>query len=133
MIFNQGKIYGKIWDVKQSDKYIDLRMTTSEKNADGAYIYSTWFPRTIGNAFINLKDKVKVGDSILITKSKFSNESYKNKEGVSKSAFKFLIVDAEIAAEHGGSENKDTHAESKKSANSESASVKDSGEDDCPW
>ena len=29
--------YAKIWEIKMSEKYADLRISTSEKNQDGTY------------------------------------------------------------------------------------------------
>ena len=96
MIFTDKKIYAKVWKItRREEKYLDLRISTSEKDLEGNYINSTWFPRLIGHAFNSLKDKVKEGDRIVITKAKLTNESYE-KDGVTKSAFKFLILEAEI-------------------------------------
>lgn len=100
MIFIHDKIYAKVWAVKKFDKYIDLQITTSEKSRDneGEYINSGWFPRLIGHAFNSLKDKIKEGDRLIITKSKMSNERYTANDGSTKSAFRFVILEAEIDA-----------------------------------
>ena len=47
MIFNDNKIYAKVWKVTPSEngKYVDLQITTSEKDNDGNYVNSSWFPR----------------------------------------------------------------------------------------
>ena len=57
MIFNDNKIYAKVWKVTPSEngKYIDLQITTSEKDNDGNYVNSSWFPRVIGKAVNTLK------------------------------------------------------------------------------
>ena len=98
MIFCHDKIYAKVWTVKHSEKYLDLRVTTSEKDQEGAYVNSSWFPRVIGHAFNTLKNTLKEGDKIVITKSKLTNESYKAEDGSFKSSFKFLILEAQIDA-----------------------------------
>lgn len=97
MIFNNNTSYAKVWKVtKPADrKYIELQISTYEKNNEGEYVYSTWFPRVIGHAFNSLAN-VKEGDNIAITKSKFTNEKYTNKEGEVRSAFRFLILEANI-------------------------------------
>ena len=43
MIFNDNKIYAKVWKVTPSEngKYIDLQITTSEKDNDGNYVNSS--------------------------------------------------------------------------------------------
>lgn len=96
MIFIHDKIYAKVWKVEKHEKYIDLQATTSEKDNDGNYINSGWFPRLIGHAFNSLKDKIKEGDRLVITKSKMTNERYTAKDGTTKSSFKFVILEAEI-------------------------------------
>lgn len=95
MIFVKDKIYAKVWDATDEGKYLDLRISTSEKKQDGNYVNSNWFARAIGKAMDNLK-KVKKGDSIVITTAKLSNEAFENKEGQKRSRFSFLIIDAEI-------------------------------------
>lgn len=95
MIFIKDKIYAKVWKVEKFDKYIDLQVTTSEKDKDGNYINSGWYPRLIGHAFNSLKDTIKEGDTIIFTKSKLSNERYVDNEGNKKSRFRFLVFEAE--------------------------------------
>lgn len=107
MIFNNSTQFAKIWKVTRPKdengnprKYIDLQVSTYEKNQNGEYVYSTWFPRVIAHAYNSLKDLTE-GEyekpiSLKITKSKFTNEKYTDKEGNTKSAFRFLILEAEI-------------------------------------
>lgn len=95
MIFVKDKIYAKVWKVEKFDKYIDLQATTSEKDKDGNYINSGWYPRLIGHAFNSLKDTIKEGDTIIFTKSKLSNERYVDNEGNKKSRFRFVVFEAE--------------------------------------
>lgn len=127
MIYCTNQIFGKVWKVKPADngKYIDLQMTTSEKDADGNYKNSGWFPRAIGHAANSLKS-VKDNDRIVITKAKFTNERYEDANGNKKSAFRFLILEASIV------ENEDSNkpaAETKKTPEkAEPEQV-----DECPW
>ena len=91
MIFNDNKIYAKVWKVTPSEngKYVDLQITTSEKDSNGDYVNSSWFPRVIGKAVNTLKG-LKREDRIIITKSKFTNERRDTDDG-KKSFFRFLI------------------------------------------
>lgn len=132
MIYTENKIYGKVWKVTKAEKYLDLQMTTSEKNADGEYINSGWFPRCIGHAFNALKDTLKEGDRIVITKAKFTNERYTDTEGNKKSRFRFLILEAAIddgATASGGQQTK------KKATTpaAEPQTTAPASDDDCPW
>lgn len=125
MIFIHDKIYAKVWKVEKHEKYIDLQVTTSEKDGDGKYINSGWFPRLIGHAFNSLKDKIKEGDRIVITKSKITNERY-TKDGVTKSTFKFVILEAEIDEPRSDS----TVQQPAPAAQTTPAPT---GNDTCPW
>lgn len=129
MIFNNNQIYGKVWKVTpaESGKYIDLQMTTSEKDADGNYKNSGWFPRAIGHALNSLKE-VKEGDRICITKSKFTNERYEDANGNKKSAFRFIILEASIL-----SDNNSTAAPEQKEQTKEPKQKAQEQADDCPW
>lgn len=121
MIFlKDTKIYARVWKVEKFEKYLELKISTSEKNRDGQAVYSDWYPRVIGHAFNAIKDSVKEGDTLIITQGKFSNEKYVNKEGNERRAFRFLILDAEI--KDAVSDSADT-----------TQSAKETGGDDCPW
>lgn len=129
MIFCNNNVYAKVWKVqKKTDKYIDLQISTSEKDKDGNYINSSWFPRCIGHAFNALKDTLKEGDRITITKCKFSNEKYTAQDGTTKSAFRFIILEASVDAPRDAEQKNETtaapSAPETKAANDES---------DCPW
>ena len=128
MIFIHDKIYAKVWKVDKHEKYIDLQATTSEKDTDGNYINSGWFPRLIGHAFNSLKDKIKEGDRLIITKSKMTNERYTAQDGSLKSAFKFVVLEAEIE------EPKDSaSAAPAQSAPAQTAAAAPAANDTCPW
>ena len=128
MIYSTNTVYGKVWKiVGRSDKYMDIQMSTSEKDRDGNYINSSWFPRIIGHAFNELKDTLKEGDRIAITKCKLSNERFRDKDGNYRSAFKFLILEAET-------EDGQRNARPAKPAEREVEQPKAEPEtDECPW
>lgn len=88
--------YAKIWEIKMSEKYADLRISTSEKNQDGTYANSNWFARFLGGG---LKDIVnfKEGDRVKITKGKVVNEPYTDKAGNKKSFVRVMIYGIESA------------------------------------
>ena|GEM_PF-1606510 len=97
MIINKTKIYAKVWKVTPSEngKYIDLQISTSEKDENDNFINSGWFPRAVGHAANSLRN-VKEGDKIEITSSKFSNERKELEDGTKKSFFRFIIFEARI-------------------------------------
>ena len=135
MIFFKGTTYAKVWKVSPEAKYIDLRVSTSEKKEDGNFASSTWFPRVVGHAFNTLKN-VKEGDRICITKAKFTNENY-TKKGTDeiRSVFKFLILEATIEGAQADN-NQATPPPAPETATpqvSESAVNGDEQEEDCPW
>ncbi len=132
MIFNDNKIYAKVWKVTPSEngKYVDLQITTSEKNSDGDYVNSSWFPRVIGKAVNTLKG-LKREDRIIITKSKFTNERRDTDDG-KKSFFRFLILEAEIEGSERDSSNTPA-ANPKKQDKPKEEPTTAAAEDDCPW
>ena len=96
MVFVNGKIYAKVWNVDVKEKYTDLRISTSEKvEKDGntSYINSNWFLRAVGKGHNQAKN-FSQGDNVVITKAKLSNESYE-KDGQKRSAFKFVALEFE--------------------------------------
>ena len=97
MIFCNGKIKEKDWKATTAEngKDLEIRISTTEKEKDGNFVNSTWFPRAIGHAANSLKG-VKDGDRILITKAKFTNESREISEGNRRSYFNFRILEAKI-------------------------------------
>lgn len=130
MIFIHDKIFAKVWKVEKSEKYIDLQVTTSEKDKEGNYVNSGWFPRLIGHAFNVLKDTIKEGDTLIITKCKITNERYKDDEGNKKSRFKFVVLEASIGEPKETSETpNDATAASAPAAQTQDAASKDT----CPW
>lgn len=134
MIFNNNQIFAKVWKSTVEEKYIDLQISTSEKDGDGNYKNSSWFPRVIGHAYNTLKD-VKEGDRITITKSKFTNERYEDKDGNKRSFFRFIILEATINSDD-ASQEEETETPKKKSSTSKktiTAPAAESKDDDCPW
>lgn len=126
MIYCTNQCYAKVWTVDKKEKYLDLRISTSEKDKDGNYVNSSWFPRVIGHAFQSLKNDLKEGDRIKITQCKFTNEPYKTEDGKTKSSFRMLILDAEIVS----SESSSSAAKSNQKADETPA---DNHTDECPW
>ena len=124
MIFCHDKIYAKVWKVTPSEKYLDLQISTSEKDREGNYVNSSWFPRCIGHAFNSLNGKLKEGDRITITTSKLSNEKYTAKDGSIKSAFRFLILEASI------DQPRSAQVES---SQQETPDKQPEANNDCPW
>lgn len=135
MIYCKDKNYAKVWKiVKKTDKYMDLQMTTSEKDRDGVYINSSWFPRVIGHAFQSLKDTLKEGDRIILNGCKFTNERYTAQDGTVKSAFRLLILDAALADDSTTKNNAEDKKESEPSP-SQQMTAREAAKQpaDCPW
>lgn len=123
MFFCEGKFFAKVWSIKKEEKYLDLRISTNEKDQDGEWHDSTWFTRVIGHAFNSLKDTLKEGDNIVINRIKFSNEGEKGDDGKWKSYFKVLILDASISEK----------AEKKSTENTGSTKAEKEDKEDSPW
>ena len=133
MIFNNNQIFAKVWKSTVEEKYIDLQISTSEKDGDGNYKNSSWFPRVIGHAYNTLKD-VKEGDRITITKSKFTNERYEDKDGNKRSFFRFIILEATINNDDASQEEENEPPKKKTyTAKKSSAPAQKEQDDDCPW
>ena len=132
MIFCNNTVYGKVWKITKNEKYLDLQMTTSEKTqgTEGEYINSGWFPRVIGHAFNTIKDTIKEGDTIVITKCKFTNERYTAEDGSKKSAgIRLIVLDAHIDSKEMSSEYYEEVA--KPESTQEAATTADTEDD--PW
>lgn len=123
MIYNNNTIFARVWKVTKSDKYIDLQISTWEKDNDGNTTYSSWYPRVVGHAFNTLKD-VKDGDNIKITKCKMTNTLKLKEDGSKKPYFNFVIFEAEIE----NAQKNDTPSQS--NTTTTTSDVKD---DDTPW
>lgn len=130
MIYCNSKTYARVWKVTPANngKYIDLQITTSEKDMEDNYVNSSWFPRCIGKSVNTLKG-VKREDRIIISKCKFTNERYTAEDGSTKSRFRLIILEAEIERRtEGGSAQANTQPAAK-------TQPKDNieAEEDCPW
>lgn len=129
------RVYVK--DVKPSEKYVDLRVSTSEKNSDGDYIYSTWFPRAIGHAAEHIKKhNVKAGDRLIVKRAKFTNED-RGKDENGKflpSKFNMLLLDVEVMD---GNSKSSVSSASKKQYEKKPAArpepENETAEEDLPW
>ena len=90
-----------VWDVKPQEKYVDLRITTSEKDKNGNYVNSTWFPRVYGKAAEQAK-KFNKGDRVRIASGRISNVSKKMEDGKYKSVLDFRIFSFGDSGDHSG-------------------------------
>lgn len=135
MFYLSSGSYATVWNVDVQEKYVDLRITTSEKMENGEYKNSNWFARCIGEAFETAKTfeagkdcRVKIG------KCKFTNESYKNKDGDLKNYFRIIIFsfeNLERKPEDFVSDKPDNKKTSKSSKTSKKS--KDDIDDDLPF
>jgi len=137
MIFFDTKTYAKVWKITKSDngKYIDLQITTSEKDDDGNYINSSWFPRCIGHSVNSLKN-LKVGDRIIITKCKMTNVRKKLDDESYRAYFNLLIFEAEIeGAKNSDAEDKATEESLSKKIDKKfhATPIEDEEDEGSPW
>ena len=93
--------WAKLWDVKPAEKYTDLRITTSEKDKEGNYVNSTWFPRVFGSVADQFK-KMQQGDRFKITSGKIANVPYKLEDGKIRSRLEFRIFSIDAGSSGGG-------------------------------
>lgn len=130
MIYCNNKTYARVWKVTPADngKYIDLQITTSEKDMEGNYVNSSWFPRCIGKSVNTLKG-VKREDRIIISKCKFTNERYTAEDGTTKSRFRLIILEAEIEKRTAEGNTSAPHPSAKTQPKDNNQEV----EEDCPW
>ena len=82
--------WAKLWEVKPAEKYVDLRISTSEKDKDGKYINSTWFPRVWGNVAEQFKH-MQAGDRFKIASGRLSNVSKQMEDGTYRTRLEFKI------------------------------------------
>jgi hypothetical protein len=83
MIWFSNKTYATIWNVKDKNKFAEVRFSTSRKDPknEGKYLNSTWsFVRFVSDAYKKSVDLSKK-DKIIITKAGMSLEPYEDKEG----------------------------------------------------
>lgn len=93
MFFVSNK-YAKIWKIfKTEEKYVDLSVSTSEKDRDGEFRNSNWRARAIGHAFQQYKNgEVSEGNQYAI-RGKLTNERYQDDDGNWKDNYRLLIMD----------------------------------------
>ena len=131
MFFYKGKTYAKVWKIQKYEKYMELKISTSETDKDGNFRNSNWWPRVIGHAFHSLRD-LKEGDRIIIMQAKFENVPYKDADGNTKQGTpKLLILDAEVV----GAEKmeRETPAAEAQTGNKNDDHTPHGADSSCPW
>lgn len=94
--------WAKLWNVTAGDNYADLRITTSEKDKEGNYVNSTWFPRVWGDLAEQFKH-MQAGDRFKIVNGKVSNLSKKMPDGKLRSFIEFRIFSiSDVTSKDGG-------------------------------
>lgn len=123
--------YAKIWSIKPSERYTDIRISTSEKDnrEDGKYINSNWFARCVGKAH-NQIAKMEEGDRAKIVSGKVSNEVYE-KDGEKKSALKVIVFDLERINNSNNNESKPKEKAKKSVSPADFVEIEDG--DDLPF
>ena len=94
MSLNITTSYVKVWEVNPQTKYIDLKISSSDKRGENERTYSSWrFARAIGEAYEVFKD-AQAGDYYVIDSGKISVEKYKTKDGNDAFLTRVLIFKA---------------------------------------
>jgi len=116
MIFNTTTNYAISWKAEEKEKYIDLQLSTHEKNEDGSYRNSRWLARAVGNAAKTLRG-IQKGDRITFTKSKITHENYKNDKGEWADApTRLILLEATIDKKKTATDNQEVKEPQQKAA-----------------
>lgn len=131
-----AEVYATVWKINhpESGKYIDVQITTSEKNKNGEYENSSWIARVIGHALNSLKG-IKERDRIKITSFKMSNIYDKEKN---RSFLKMLILEATFADKKTTNSASNSNKTSEANASAKKTPAKpetqnNGGEESLPW
>lgn len=123
--------YAKVWDVQVNEKYVDLRISTSEKDKNEQYVNSNWFARCIGQAY-EPSTHLNKGDRIKITKGKVTNELHTNNQGEKKSYLRVVVLGLEDA-NNSGSYTPAQSAQVAAPTNTPAPAVDNTTDDDYPF
>lgn len=120
--------YAKVWKtVRTEEKYIDLNITTSEKDQEGNYINSGWFIRCVGAAY-NKAKKLGEGARIKILKGKITNERRKTEDNSFKpygADIRIMVFDFDVV-DQGNSYKEDEEETPKKTTKKKASTKKES-------
>lgn len=110
------RVYAKIWEVKPSEKYSDIKLGTSEKDTkdkDTKYINSNWLGRAIGHAHQQIvAGDVKAGDRVCIVKGKVTNEPFVDKKtGEKRSTPRVVMFEFETTGYGNANRNSNSAAQ----------------------
>ena len=92
--------YAKLWKVfRETDKYVDCSIGTSEKKQDGTYENSSWNARLIGKAFNQFKKgDVEEGEQYAI-RGKMTNVRYQDENGDWRDSYRLIVLETGPAGE----------------------------------
>lgn len=102
--------YAKMWTLDLSAKFPKARITTSEKDQQGEWINSTWFPTFLGDAAGKVK-KLEGTERIKILKGKLTATSKKMDDGTFKNYTNMTIFDFELSTSQPSSSQEDDQEE----------------------
>ena len=150
-MFNVSGKYVKIWKIfkakKDDAKYVNLSVSTSEKNQDGEYENSSWYATAVGHAFQQWKaGDIKEGESYAI-RGKLTNVRRQDDDEEWVDNYRLTIFDFAPAGEEaskdssiGGKSKSAAKKTSAKKPAAKAASAKtdavpsnDAEEEDAPW
>jgi len=130
----------QIFDKRKPDsKYVNMSVSTSEKNQDGEYENSRWYARAVGHAFQQVeKGEVSAGQDYA-TRGKLTNVRYKDDDGNWHDNYLYTIFDFGPKGQDAGSNSSLSKSGAKpatkkpaaKPAAKKAAPAEDDG--DLPW
>ena len=92
--------YAKLWKVfRETDKYVDCSIGTSEKKQDGSYENSSWNARLIGKALNQYKKgDLEEGEQYAI-RGKMTNVRYQDENGDWRDSYRLIVLETGPAGE----------------------------------
>ena len=92
--------YAKLWKVfRETDKYVDCSVGTSEKKQDGTYENSSWNARLIGKALNQYKKgDLEEGEQYAI-RGKLTNVRYQDENGDWRDSYRLIVLETGPAGE----------------------------------
>lgn len=91
---NVTKTYATVWEIKQNEKSVSGKISTSRKDQNGEYKNSNWFVQFVGKATEKAKT-LQTRDKIIITNGRVTSEPYE-RDGQKTYPTRVTIFDFEM-------------------------------------
>lgn len=140
MVSDRYTFVSKIFSKKKADaKYVNLSVTTSEKNQDDEWENSQWYACAVGHAFQQIEKGEVSEKETYATRGKLTNVRYQDDDGNWHDNYKYLIFDFGPKGQDAGSGSSLSKSGAKPAAKKTSAKpaakkAAPAGDDgDLPW